>query len=93
MNRLDGRRLVVGSLGGAMVGRLLADIAGVPPWIGGVLGAAGPILRATGAASRVPGNARKVAELAVLITSAPGDAVARAMYPEGLTLLSPAEEQ
>ena len=87
MNRPDpinGRRVVVATVGGALVGRFVADLVGAPPWIGGILGAAAPMVRAAGVADALPAPATT----AIRILAAPGEGIGRMMYPSGLQLLA-----
>lgn len=74
------RRTIAATLGGALIGRVLADLIGAPAWVGGILGGAAPLAVELGAVERLP----PPVALAVQIAAAPGVGFGRAMYPQGL---------
>jgi hypothetical protein len=82
---INGRRIIAGTVGGALLGRFVADLVGAPPWVGGVVGAAAPIVRATGADAALPLQVRAGIRLLAL----PGESIGRAMYPQTLVLQAP----
>lgn len=89
MDRINGRRVIASTVGGALIGRFVADLVGAPPWVGGVLGAAAPVARSTGAVAALPGPVAS----GVRILAMPGEAIGRAMYPDGLTLPAPYDDE
>jgi hypothetical protein len=84
---INGRRIIAGTIGGALLGRFVADILGAPPWIGGIVGAAAPIARATGADAALPIQVRGT----IRVLAIPGESIGRAMYPQHLVLQAPSE--
>lgn len=79
------RQLVVGVVGGVLIGRWVADLIGLPSWVGGLALGGATVARAAGVDG---GRAAPVLDL----LSRPGAAVAGALYPPGLVLLdSPPE--
>ena len=81
---INGRRIIAGTLGGALIGRFVADVLGAPPWVGGIIGAAAPVVRATGADAALPLQVRA----AVRVLAMPGESIGRAMYPQTMVLLA-----
>ena len=88
---IQARRVVVGVLGGVLVWRSLASLAGLPPIVGTVLGLAGPVVLG------IDGRRDKPLPGAIMgparVLGAPGSWFAEWAYPDGITLALPAPEQ
>lgn len=82
LDAVNARRVVVAAVGGALIGRTVADIIGLPGWVGGILGGGAPVAIATGASRMLP----PICETVIKGLAAPGAGVARVLYPEGTAI-------